>query len=52
MNVEESQLEKSLRRMYELGVEHGRLLAEREFTIRQLEERIANLELKEKVEDK
>lgn len=47
MSEVSSQLEKSLSRMYELGVEHGRQLAERELTIRQLEEEITKLKLKE-----
>ena len=36
-----SEIEKSLREMYELGVEHGHQLAIRDMEIKRLEEEIA-----------
>lgn len=41
--MSESQIKKSLREMYELGVEHGRKLAKREIKIEQLEKEIVEL---------
>lgn len=38
-----TQIERSLNHMYELGVEHGKQLAEREAKIKQLESEISKL---------
>jgi len=50
-----NQIEQSLRNMYELGVEHGRTLAERDLKIEQLKkevEKLAPKTLLEESEDK
>ena len=53
MSNEESnnQVEESLRRMYELGVEHGRELEKRDITIKQLEEQLADIQGRRLIEE-
>lgn len=46
-----NQIEQSLRNMYELGVEHGRTLAERDLKIEQLKKEVEKLAPKTLLEE-